>query len=265
MHDSATATADVEAAQPAGQPAASIGRIAVPKASDLLAMRLREQILSGAFAVGDVLPTERDLVRETGLGRSSVREALRILENQGLIVTRPGRNGGSQVQRPNRGAVEDSIALFIRGQALRLGALLDVREGVEPVAAKLAALHRTSEDLDRLDALGAELAAAHAAEDVPRFLRLNLDWHLAVVRASRNELLIAFMSAISQAIHAATDLENFNPEGVRAATLRIHDRVVAAIRAGDADAAERRMRRHVHAYVEHVEARATAAAAGGAG
>lgn len=234
----------------------AVGRIAVPKASDLLAQRLRDQILSGAFAVGDLLPTERELVRETGLGRSSVREALRILENQGLIVTRAGRNGGSVVQRPARGTVEDSISLFIRGQALRLSALLEVREGVEPVAARLAALHRSEADLARLDALGAEMAEAHAAGDVPRFLRLNIDWHLAVVRASRNELLIAFISALAQGIHSATDLDNFNSDEVRAATLAIHDRVAAAIRAGDADAAERRMRRHVRAYVEHVEARA---------
>lgn len=239
-----------------------VGRIAVPKASDLLAQRLREQILAGAFAIGDVLPTERELVRQSGLGRSSVREALRILENQGLIATRAGRNGGSQVQLPNRGAVEDSITLFIRGRALQLSALLEVREGVEPVAARLAALHRSESDLAALASLGARLAEAHEAGNVPRFLQLNVDWHLAVVRASRNQLLIAFITAIAQNIHSATDLKNFNSEQIRAATLRIHERVAAAIAAGDADAAERRMRRHVAAYVKQVEARAAAAAVG---
>src|SRR3954454_5600093 len=175
-----------------------LGQIEVPKASDLLASRLRERILAGGLVAGDQLPTERELAQDTGLGRSSVREALRILENQGLIVTRAGRNGGSSVRRPARSGVEESLDLFIRGQQLRLAALLEAREAIEPSAARFAALHRDDADLDRLVTLQDKLEDARAREDVAGFLAANVDWHLAVVAGSRNELLIAFMTAIAQ-------------------------------------------------------------------
>src|SRR5690606_33401804 len=69
--------------------------IHVPKSSDVLARELRRQILSAALPAGTPLPPERDLVAQTGLSRSSVREALRILEAESLVITKPGRFGGS--------------------------------------------------------------------------------------------------------------------------------------------------------------------------
>ena len=67
-----------------------LGRIKVPKSSDVLAERLKQEILSDAYGPGSALPTERELVSATGLSRGSVREALRILEAQGLVHTRAG-------------------------------------------------------------------------------------------------------------------------------------------------------------------------------
>ena len=233
-----------------------LGKIEVPKASDLLAGRLREQILSGAFEEGEVLPTERELGAQTGLGRSTIREGLRILENQGFISIRPGRNGGPVARLPERTSVATSLEHFIRAQRLRLISLLEAREAIEPFAARLAARHRDNADLAKLDR--AQRALEDAFADIPRFLRANVDWHLAVTEASHNELLIAFMGAIAQAVHAATDIENFNSDEVRRAVVNIHHRVLEAIRSGDEETAERRMRRHVTAYVKSVAARMSA-------
>ena len=246
MVSSVTSPADAQ------QETLQVGRVLVPKASEVLAARIREQILSGAFAEGQVLPTERELVADTGLGRSTIREALRILENQGLIQTRTGRNGGSMVSRPGRASVEDSLGTFIRGQQLRLAALLEAREAVEPAAARLAAMHRTDGDLAELSRLQSKLSRAVADRDLPTYLLINVEWHLAVVRASHNELLIAFMTAIAQAVHTATEADTFNSAKIQQATLRVHSRIIDAIAAGDAEAAERRMRRHVQAYVSEV-------------
>ncbi len=231
-----------------------IGRVHVPKAADVLAERLREQILSGRLPEGAQLPAERELVEQTGLGRSSVREALRVLENQGLISKRLGRNGGSLIRRPDRSAIESSIDLFIRGQKLRFRSLLETREAIEPASARLAALHRTEEDLLALGEAHRQLEAAYA--DIPSFLVANVRWHLAVVAASHNELLIAFMTAISQAMHAGTDLQDFNSEDVRTITTKAHRRIFEAIRDRDPDAARRRMERHVGAYCLHVRQKA---------
>ncbi|MET0607067.1 MAG: FadR/GntR family transcriptional regulator [Beijerinckiaceae bacterium] len=229
------------------------GPIEVFKASELLAGRLREQILQGQLQEGAPLPTERDLGHQSGLGRSSVREALRILENQGFVSIRPGRGGGSIVQLPDRADVETSLEHFIRGRRFRLRALIETREAIEPASARLAARHRTSADIESLERLSAALGAAF--DNIPEFLRVNIEWHLAVVTATHNDLLIAFMRAIAQAVLTATDLEDFNSDEVRTATLKIHRRILDAIIAGDEEAAVRRMRRHVGSYARLVATR----------
>lgn len=226
-----------------------LDRVQVPKASDVLAARIREQILSGAFAMGQPLPNERDLALQTGLGRGTIREALRVLENQGLIETRSGRNGGSTVRRPGRRSLEETIETFIRGQQLRLEALLEARSSVEPSAARYAAKHRIDRDIDNLNDAQARLTAAIERRDLPGYLRANAEWHLAVVHASHNELLIAFMTAIAEAIRTTTAEDSFNSDKVQQDTLRAHARILDAIVARDAEAAERRMRRHVDSYV----------------
>lgn len=228
-----------------------------PKAADVLAESLREKILSGQFDDGDDLPSERELVEQVGLSRATVREALRILEGEGLIATRIGRNGGSAVLRPSAAAIERSVAIFIRGQRMRLDAVLEARVAIEPSSARFAAQHRTEDDLGLMEACHAALDSASRGGDLKGYVRANLDWHVAVVRASHNELLIAFISAVSGSVYKATDLDGINPLETRNAVIHAHRRVMDAIRARDGQAAERRMTRHVGAYVDHVRAKNT--------
>ncbi len=228
----------------------TLSPIQVPKASDVLADSLREQILDGRLRVGAVLPNERDLAVRAGLSRASVREALRILEVEGLIATRTGRNGGSEVVRPSLATIERSIGIFIRGQNIRLESVLEVREAIEPHAARLAALHRTEQDLSTLRQCHERLL--QDIGDVAAFLRANLDWHVAVVLAAHNELLSAFVGAFAQTVYQATDLHELSPPAIRSTVAKAHEAVMAAIEAGDPDAAHRRMSRHVGAYVQRV-------------
>ena len=230
-----------------------IKQISVPKAADVLADQLREKILKGELPEGTDLPKERELQAKAGLSRATVREALRILEGEGLIATRIGRNGGSAVARPTRKTIERSVGIFIRGQRIRMEAVLEARAALEPASARYAALHRTDDDLAALDRCHARLEQASAANDVPGYIKANLDWHVQVVRASHNELLIAFIAAVSQPMYEATDLEGFNSPEVRNAAIEAHRKVMAAIRAGDGDAAERRMDRHIGAYIHDVK------------
>jgi DNA-binding FadR family transcriptional regulator len=88
--------------------------------------------------------------------------------------------------------------------------------------------------------------------DLPTFLKVNVQWHLGVVASTHNELLIAIMTALADAIHEGTDVDQFNSLKVRRAAISDHEGVVAAIRDGDPDAARRRMHRHVHAFREQV-------------
>jgi DNA-binding FadR family transcriptional regulator len=224
----------------------------VPKAADVLADHLRRKILDGELGHGSKLPTERLLAEQTGLGRNTVREALRSLESEGLIVTRPGRGGGSVVTQPGPQALTRSLETFVRGTTGHVEALLEVREAIEPVCAALAASRRTDADLEELDAIEARMEAS--VNDTPAFLAENVRWHVAVAVASHNDLLAGFMLAIAEAVHAATDVRSLDAGTIRAATFRAHEKIVEAIRDGDPATARRRMERHVKAYGDEMRA-----------
>lgn len=223
-----------------------VATVFVPKASDVLAARLREMILSKGAPEGTALPTERELVAQSGLSRASVREALRVLETEGLIVTKVGRNGGSVTKRPGHEAISRSLDLFVRSHGVRVGALIEAREAIEPAAARLAALHRSTDDIAELRRLNALLAPL---PEVTEFVRVNYDWHLAVVKASRNELMLAFFSALADPLYAATEYQSLTTPELRREVVLAHDRVIEAIAEGDPDRAFRRMLRHVGAYI----------------
>ncbi len=238
---------------PDGPVRAKLGRLKVLRSYDALAEILRECILEGEYAEGTALPPERDIVDETGLSRGSVREALRRLEVEGLIVVKTGRYGGSIVRRPDEDTLRHFIHLFVRGRQVSLGNLNDARGVLEPGLAYLAAMHRNAKDIDTLQEATKKLGKASLRDDPETYNNVNLEWHLAVARASDNELLGAFLVAISHAIQEQGRLHKtvFDPEYVpeiEAAVLHAHQAVTSAIIAGDPAAARRRMERHINAY-----------------
>ncbi len=222
----------------------------VPKASDVLANDLRERILRGEFPSGTALPPERELVTQTRMSRTTVREALRILEVQGLVTIKTGRSGGAFVQQPGGDSVATSVNLLIRGQQLRLTDLLETREAIEPACAALAAKYRNDDDIEALEAANKTIGDLEIP--LERFLQANVDWHIGVAVASHNELLTGFMSALSTAIYSSTENKAFVDDEVRRTTYRAHKTITDAIKAGDSSAATRRMSKHVHGYAEAV-------------
>jgi DNA-binding FadR family transcriptional regulator len=141
-----------------------------------------------------------------------------------------------------------SVTLLIRGQKIKLADLMETREALEPFCAELAARKRTEDELAVLDRANKDISDPDA--DLPAFLRANLDWHVGVAMASHNELLIGFMTALSHAIYTGTENAAFVDDNVRTVTARAHRSITTAIRNRDADAAGRRMRRHVHSYAK---------------
>lgn len=231
----------------------ALGTINVPNSCDVLAEKLQQQILSGAYPPGSPLPTERELVASSGLSRGSVREALRILGAQGLVRTRAGRYGGSVVSRPTDAQLAGHIKLFAKGRSIPLSALVEARQAVEPMVAYLAAHNRTADDLTSLKLISTRLDEA-ALHDVPRFLEENANWHTALAAASHNDLLRAFTASISGLMLEASRIENFASEDVRKLVTHAHRRILLAIEAQDTDAARRRAERDVQAYAQHLEA-----------
>ena len=220
--------------------------VVVPKAADILADQLREMIVSGRLAPGSFLPTERQLVTDSGLSRTSVRDALRVLESEGLITTKVGRSGGSMITLPGREAVARAVELFVRTHGIRLESLLDCRVAVEPTLAALAARHRTAEQLKGIEEIHAEFV--DSVENVQAYKAINLDWHLAVARASQNEPLTALIEAVSRPVRDAMDYQDVTTIELRHSAIAAHGKIMEALRAQDSESAMRRMQRHVSGY-----------------
>lgn len=224
---------------------------ATRKSAERLSDQLREMILRGEYQNGDMLPPERELVVETGLSRGSVREALRVLQTEGLVEISLGRSGGARVAAPKRAMLARSVELFVRTNGVALSALLDARAAVEPMMARLAAQNRTAEELAFMEDL--HLQFSKAQNDVVTYRRLNYRWHLAVAQASRNEPLAALMEAIlatgleATAYEAVTTFEN------RMTAIAAHERVMETLRAGDGEAAANAMETHLRTYSDIVK------------
>ena len=229
----------------AGAMLEGLSRIKVPKTSDVLADRLRQEILTDAYPPGASLPTERELVTATGLSRGSVREALRILETQGLVRTRAGRYGGTTVSQPTNDHLAGHINVYAKGRSVPLSALVEVRLALEPMVASLAAERRTDEDLAKLRAIAARL---DSSADVNGFLAENADWHDALAAASHNELLCAFATSVREMMFETSRIENFASQEVRRRVQHAHRKILEAIEAGDGELARQRVEKDIQAY-----------------
>lgn len=236
-----------------------LGRIKVPKSSDVLAARLKKEILSDAYEPGAALPTERELVSTTGLSRGSVREALRILEAQGLVNTRAGRYGGTTVSQPTNVQLAGHVNVYAKGRSVTLRELVEVRLALEPMVAALAAERRTEEDLSNLRAIAERIDWA-SDNDLSAFLEENVNWHDAIAAASHNDLLHALATSVSGLMFEASQIKEFASAEVRQRVRHAHARIFEAIEAGDAELARRRVERDVQAYASILAAAVAAAA-----
>lgn len=216
-----------------------------------LAIEIRNMIVDGQLPPGTLLPNERTFAEQTQIGRSSVREALRILEHQGLVRTRRGKGGGTRVTQPGLQSVVGPLKLFIQSNSVSLDSLLQVRQVVEPACAALAARHRSAFDLDALLSYETAMRIAHKDGDQRRFLDANYEWHLAIIRASSNEIFIGLLEAIGPSIREKTEFPGLDIEA-REATIRAHAKILRAIKEEKDDAAFRSMERHIIAYAEMI-------------
>lgn len=145
---------------------------------------LRQRLQDGTWSVGTKLPGEHDLAAELGVGRNTLREALRSLVGAGLLRAR--RGDGTYVIATD----ELEVALSRRVTLEERLHAFEVRSALEVEAARLAATRATAEELEHLTALTEERrTASHGASEVA-FLRLDLAWHDAVARAAHNPILL---------------------------------------------------------------------------
>ena len=150
---------------------------------DQVITQLRNRITSGEWGVGEKIPTEPELVAALGVGRNTVREAVRALAHAGLLDSRQG--SGTYV----RAASEMSGAVSRRVAAAGVREVFEVRRGLEHQAARLAAVRRTAEDLAAMDEALNIRDAAWSSGDLAAFVEADTAFHTLVVGAAHNALL----------------------------------------------------------------------------
>lgn len=210
----------------------------------LLADDLRAQITSGRLSPGDRLPTEPQLCQNSGLSRSTVREALRLLSSQHLIVTTRGVAGGSFVAHPSPDQISDTlttgVSLLQASRVVGIDELLETRACVEVPTAGLAALRRTEE---QLQAIRASLFDPHAA-DLDEMRSAHGLFHEQVAAACGNPLL----ELISRPLFTVANLPQLLAKLGRDVWIEVdadHRAILAAIVDRDAARAQEAASRHI--------------------
>lgn len=215
---------------------------------ELVVEQVKRAIFLGRFVPGDKLPPERELAAQMMVSRTTVREAMRVLEGEGLIQVKRGATGGLVVKTPGELRAEE-IEPYLATQREMLDLIYEYRIANECMAARLAASRRTPEQLDRmklaLDAMG-ELCATPAAREkmanIARFRALDSEFHLIIAEASGNRLIreavedarAAMFLPIGKVFKKLEDSANDH-----------HEEIFAAISSGDPERAAQAMQHHI--------------------
>lgn len=223
---------------------------------ELVVEQVKRAIFLGRFVPGDKLPPERELAAQMLVSRTTIREAMRVLEGEGLIQVKRGATGGLVV-KPQSGLRPNEVETYMEAQREMLDTIYEYRIANECMAARLAATRRSKEQLRRmasaLKAMGElcetpELRAMMA--NIARFRALDSEFHLAVAEASGNRLIIqavedartAMFLPIGKVFKKLEDSANEH-----------HEEIFAAISDGDPDRAAEAMRRHIVTNRESLE------------
>ncbi len=234
--------ADIAAAHPA------------PKTSALVAAELRRRIATGQLRPGDRLPPEDGLMQEFELARTTLREALRVLESEGLITVQRGRNGGPRVTHPPIEGLARLLAVHLQLEQATVGDLDRARQLIEPhLVAAMASSHSAS-DLEALEDAIAHAATAARAADTAAFAAAAIEVHQTVVRSGRNTTLSLVAEALREVV-----IEYYRV-AARGTTAEMMERAVRSFRRlrryiedGDADGAAAHWRKQMAFAIQHVD------------
>lgn len=229
------------------------GQLRQPRLADMVASVLRERIVDGQLSDGDLLPKQDELLEEFRISRPSLREALRILESEGLLTVRRGNVGGSVIEAPNAESSAYMFGLVLQSRRGSVADLADAIQHIEPVTASLCA---SREDREKavVPQLRANIAESEAAiGDGPQFTLLARRFHEEMVAACGNQTLILMVGALEslwseqerQWAQRADSKGQYPEERYRRDVLAAHKALVTGIAAGQAERVARLARRHL--------------------
>ena len=215
-----------------------------PKAAQRVAERVRSAIRAGELRDGDRLPPERQLIEQFGYSRAIVREALRMLEDEGLITLHAGRNGGAIIQHPGADRLMNAFDMLLRLQQTSQEDFYEARRLLEPLLIGLAIERATEADIA---ALRGCLEPPRESSDAPQNTRR---FHRTLSEAAHNNVLAVIINLVMELCLRRTKTGEFEPTHL----VEVHSAIIDAIEARDLETATRRTLEHL----EHSETQALA-------
>jgi GntR family transcriptional repressor for pyruvate dehydrogenase complex len=212
-----------------------------------VAEQIRRLISDGALKPGDLLPPERELVAKLGVGRSSIRDAVRTLEVMGILEPRQGH--GTVVRDLSADALVVPLSLVLTRKRELVTELLDVRRMIEPGLAARAAKNATAEEIAHMGAIlarhEAKLRRGEEAMDE------DSDFHYAIALAARNSVVLRVLDVLMDLLRESRS-RSLQVPGRPQRSFDGHRRILRALQKRDAKAAEAAVRRHLKEIEEIV-------------
>lgn len=228
--------------------------IRAPKTAQLIADQLRRQIVLGELTDGDFLPNESILRERFGVSRPTLREALRVLEAESLLVITKGSRDGARIITPSERNAARYVGLYLQYKRIPV---IDVHEALMaieiPAVAKLAA-NSTADDLAALEAAN----SSHPADnDWIATVTAGVDFHRLIVELAGNRTLVVLHGLLDEVILATGRdigrvLQRQTLEEARQVR-KVHKQIIQLMRDNAVDAAEDLWRRHLHAKMRALE------------
>ena len=215
-----------------------------------IADEIRGLIVSGELSEGDSLGREPELVERFGVSRPSLREALRILEAEGLITVVRGVYGGVVVHEPDQRLTARTASLVLRARNVSLADVFEARTILEPAAVRLLAQGRSRKEAARR-LRGLIVAEEAVIDDPAAFGEANARFHEELVALAGNQTLGILAEMLNEVVvRAVTAVSEASPdrdqsEATRRRGVRSQERLAGLIEAGDADEAEKHWRTHM--------------------
>jgi GntR family transcriptional repressor for pyruvate dehydrogenase complex len=226
--------------------------------------QIQEAVLEGRLKAGSKLPSERELQEIFKASRGTLREALRVLEQKGLIAIKTGVKGGAVVKTPTTSQVSDSLDLLIRYQRVSLRDLAEFREGVEGIVAGLAVERAKTKDIQHLKKLLQEAEEHLAAGEThwDEMIKVDNQLHLALAHMAGNPIYEYILETIYDNIHRYFDRFLVREEDVLRKNYQDLCEIVKAVEKGEAAKAHLLVQSHVYKFNRLMEEKAREEGAG---
>jgi GntR family transcriptional regulator, transcriptional repressor for pyruvate dehydrogenase complex len=226
--------------------------IRVRKAGEVVAERFRQQIANGTLAIGHQLPSEEELTTMFGIARTTLREALRVLESQGLLEIKRGRGGGGIITMPRLENLSQSLALVLQLQKTTLGDLDDARMLIEPpLAGRLASQH-TDEDLEVLTAIVDQAHQCAETDDKTGFGKAAAALHEAIIERGGNNTMAVIGALLhdlmDRHLQSAAEISDHEQMG---RAVRSYRKLIMLIESGDSAATSAHWHRQLVFLQQH--------------